>query len=198
MKYTLWGVGAIVVVGIVVALFFLLAPPAGTSDTAEPSSAATPSITRGPSPGATPEEGSEVLPPDPSSTPGSGLPPLPVPEPLVTAPLPESAAADGVLVDGFPGDVMGPAAGSDILSSSIATESDVMQVTLVARTDATQEEVSAHFRSLWAELGLTEGVQTEGSADITSTDQFSSLSLAFTPSSGTGTVYMIFGVFRTS
>jgi hypothetical protein len=117
-------------------------------------------------------------------------------KPLVKAPLPASASANGRLVKGFPTAIMGPAPESDILSSSIATQGDTMQVTLVARTDASEKEVTEHYRALWSKLGLTEAASSAGSADLAYSDQYSSLSLAFT-TAGTGTVYQVFGVLRT-
>lgn len=190
MKLTLWIVGGIVAAGIVVALVLLLAPPGGP-ESGSPST--TPTV--GPDPDATPVDGSEVQPPDPTATAGAGLPPRQPDEPLVTAPLPESASADGELVDGFPADIMGPTDDSDVLSSSIATEGDTMQVTLVARTDASEEDVTQHFRALWTDLGLSDAGPS-GSAALSYGDSLSSLTLAFTPASGTGTVYMVYGVLR--
>lgn len=193
MKVTLWAVGAAVVIGVIVVIALLNAPtgaPAGASAT--PSSSAT--TGPGPSPDATPADGSEVPSPEPSASATSGLPPRTPDEPLVTTPLPESATADGELVDGFPSDVMGPPDDTTIVSSSIASEADVMQVTLVARTDASQEDVLAHYRSLWSDLGLTDS-PTE-SADLSYANEYSSLTLAFTPSSGTGTVFMVYGVLK--
>ncbi len=81
------------------------------------------------------------------------------------------------------------------MQNSIATEGDVMQVSLVARTDASPEVVSDHYSGLWASLGL---IPQPESADgsVSFAGVYESLTLAFTPASGTGTIYMIHAVFR--
>lgn len=193
MRITLWTVGAIVAAGIVLALAFLIAqPPAGQGSDATPSADA--SAARGPDPEGTPVAGSEVQAPDPSATASDRLPPREGSGPLVTPPLPPSASAEGSLVDGYPRDIMGPAADSDVISSSIATEGDTMQVTLVARTDQPEDQVRSHFLSVWTSLGLVQTAQDRGTS-LAVTDGTNSMSLAFA-SSGTGTVYMVYGVFR--
>lgn len=201
MRWVLIGVGTLVVVGVVVAIWLMtLGPGAGLAG-ATPTRTPTPtsiSAAPGPVPGATPTTGSEVKSPDSedSTTPFDGLPPLPTPTALVEAPLPATAAAEGSLVKGFPELAAGPSGGSDVLNSSIASEGDTMQVTLVARTDASADDVRAHYRDTWSRLGLTETASTDGTA-TTFGDTYTSLSLAFTPASGTGTVYVIYGVLRT-
>lgn len=200
MRRVLWAVGAVVAAGLIGAIWLLTtggggASPAG-DDGANPDTGGTPQPTaaQGPLPGATPTTGSEVQPPDPSASPSDRLPPPPAPTPLVDAPLPPSASASGKLVDGFPTDVMGPARVSDVLQSAIATEGDTMQVTLVARTDAKPDEVREHYRALWSGLGLAGA----SGADVAYSDALSSITLAFSPGSGTGTLYTVYGVFRTS
>jgi len=198
MKYTLWGVGAVVVIGIVVALVLLFSPPTnppGDSPGAGSQNSPSPAATAGPSPDAAPADGSEVPSPDPTATPGAGLPPREGDEQLVTAPLPQPASAEGRLVDGFPVDIMGPDDESEVLSSSIAVEGDTMQVTVVARTDAPEADIIEHYRALWSGLGLSDA-GASGSSALSYGNDFSSLTLAFTPSSGTGTVYMVYGVLR--
>lgn len=195
-------VGAIVATGLLIAAWLFTtgggAPGASpsTSQSRSPSPSTSPAPTPGPIPGATPTTGSEVQPPSATESPGSGLPPLPAQTPLVTPPLPASGSASGELVEGFPESIMGPAPGSDVLSSSIATEGETMQVTLVARTDAPADDIRDHYRQQWAALGLTESVSA--GADAAYIDSFTSLTLAFSPASGTGTIYMVYGVFRTS
>lgn len=193
MKGVLIAVGALVIAALVATIWLLSTAPTGEPDTAEPAALATP--TTGPIPGATPTSGSEVLPPPDAD---ANRLPAPTPsQPLITAPLPTSASGERTLVDGFPAAIMGPATDADVVQNAIATEGTTMQVSLVARTDATREEVSGHYEALWGSLGLTP--QTVGlSGALTYTGPFESLSLAFTAASGTGTVYMIHGVFRTS
>ncbi|HWI32150.1 MAG TPA: hypothetical protein VNT50_11715 [Microbacterium sp.] len=187
-------VGSLVVVGLIIAAWlFLGSPNRGADDVAATPVASSP--TQGPVPGATPTTGSEVLPPSESS--GIRLPSLAPAEPLIAAPFPASASSDNELVAGFPADIMGPMPGSDVLNSSIAAEGDTMQVALVARTNASQEEIQAHFRAAWASLGLS--AAAEGSAEgVSYAGPYESLALSFSPSSGTGTVYAIYGVFRAS
>ncbi|WP_019180096.1 hypothetical protein [Microbacterium yannicii] len=186
------------VAGIAVSLWLFAASSADRNTAAAPAPSASAPVTQGPVPGATPATGSEVQEPEPGgAAPGSGgLPPVSNPTPLVAPPLPESASADGSLVPGYPDEIAGPSPSSDVLSSSIAVDGGTMQVTLVARTTATAEEVNAAFREPWAELGLAE-TASAGDSSMTFADGFTSLSLAFSPVSGTGTVYMIYGVFRT-
>jgi hypothetical protein len=205
MRRTLGVTGAVLALGLAGAIWMMAVgggrTPIDTDAAATPG--ATPgvephaSVTHGPEPGATPTTGTEVPEPDPSAAPENGLPPLPAPTPLVAGPLPDSGSESGALIDGFPDAVMGPAPASDVLESSIATEGSTMQVTLVARTDSPADDVRAHYRALWSQLGLTESVGApEG--DVAFSNAHSSLSLAFAPASGTGTVYMIYGVLRTN
>ncbi len=200
-------VGVVVLVIIGAAVWFFAAPAGRTSDagpTPPPSPSA--SVTQGPLPNATPTTGSEVPSPPETET-GSetetetgnagGLPALPPSASLLTGPLPESASGRAQLVDGFPADVMGPAPEADVVQNDIATEGDVMQVSLVARTDASPQEITDHYAQLWASKGLVAApASPDGSLAYTSA--FDSLTLAFTPAAGTGTVYMVHGVFRTS
>ncbi|MCT9002641.1 hypothetical protein [Microbacterium memoriense] len=195
MRWTLAAVGAVVAVGLVAAAILFFTPPTPPSGAAATTATASAAPTAaGPRPDATPVDGSEVQPPADQSAPSDRLPPLPMPTPLITAPLPETSSARGSLVDGFPSTVAGPAPGADILESSIASADTVMQVTLTARTDATQDEVIAHYRSTWSALGLSDA---GGEAPLAYTDQFSSATLSFTPGSGTGTVYVVFATLRT-
>ncbi|MFB7891617.1 hypothetical protein ACFC1I_05415 [Microbacterium sp. NPDC056044] len=197
MRAVLWIVGGVAVLGIAVAVWLLTAGPgSGASADPEPSASPSPTVTQGPIPGATPTTGSEVQEPDETAAPIDRLPPLTTSTPLVSDPLPASGSASGELVKGFPADLMGPAPESQVLESSISTEGSTMQVSLVARTDATADDVREHYRTLWAGLGLTDTSSGDGS--VTYSDAFSSISLAFSTSSGTGTVYMVYGVFRTS
>lgn len=111
------------------------------------------------------------------------------------APLPPAGSREGGLVDGYPVRLAGPVDGSNVVSSSIATEGDVMQVSLVASSAVSADELLAHYRELWASLGLNERLAETGK--LTFAGGFESLSLTIAPS-GTGNRYSIFGVFRTS
>lgn len=198
LRLVLWGVGAAVVAGLAISLWLFIADSdAGAPGAVGATSTPTPHPTRGPLPDAEPTAGSEVQAPDPTAPPVDRLPALSTPSPLVTAPLPESGAASGELVDGFPTGVMAPAPTSEVLQSSIATEGETMQVTLQARTDATPDEVSRHYRAVWTGLGLAE-TGSSGGADASYSDALSSVTVAFTAGSGTGTVYTVYGVFHLS
>ncbi|WP_375386197.1 hypothetical protein [uncultured Microbacterium sp.] len=195
--------GALGLLAIAVVVFAVLlngsnAGPGSTSGSATGSSSSG-STTAGPVPGATPTSGSEVL--APTAAPETTLPPIAPPSsapatPLIAPPYPASATADFALVDGFPEQIMGPAPASDILQSAISTEGTVMQVTLVGRTDASPDEVRAHYAQQWAALGLADaGTSADGSLSFTGA--FESLSVSATVG-GTGTRYTVFGVFRAS
>ncbi|GAA5083433.1 hypothetical protein GCM10025760_00060 [Microbacterium yannicii] len=112
----------------------------------------------------------------------------------MSGPLPESGTSEGALVEGFPSEVMGEIEGSEVLSSSIAAAGDTMQVTLVARTDATPESIRSHYTELWTSLGLSEATMSDGNLGYVG--PYESLTLAVS-TSGTGIQYSIYGVFRT-
>lgn len=196
MRWTLYIALGIMVVALIVSLPFLLNAPAPDGEPATVANAAPSTPTRGPVPGAAPTTGSEVQTPAPEQSDSNGLPPLPEVAPRVTAPLPESAQSEGTLVDGFPTAEMAPANASEVLSSTIATEGERMQVSLMARTDADQDSILQHYRQTWSALGLTDAAQTGGSAELVFADAFTNLSLVFSPTSGTGTVYTLYGVYR--
>lgn len=205
-----------VLIGLIAAAVLLLAPPGAPDSSAPPVSApssspddedsdedsagggpggdggAAPTPEVGPSPGATPVDGSEVPAPTDPTAPVNRLPELPQPAPLVEAPLPESAFASGELVSGFPAAVAGPAPGDQVLESSVASDGGTMQAALKARSDASPETVATHFRQAWADLGLT----TTGNDEIAASDPFTAVTLAISQS-GTGTIYTVFATLRT-
>lgn len=193
MRRVLWGVGGIALIALAVAAWFAVAGTGGA-----PSSDATPtaSATPGPLPGATPTSGSEVQTPATTRPEDDRIPDRDPLGPLAPAPLPDSGTRSGGLVDGYPSDVMAPVDDSEVLSSAIATEGSAMQVTLVARTDAGAGDVGAHYRSLWSGLGLVEQASTDPDV-ITFTGRQTTVTLAFSPDSATGTVYNVLGSFRT-
>lgn len=201
MWRVLIAVGVVVLVIVGAAVWFFTASAGETTDTAPtPTPSPSASVTQGPLPHATPTTGSEVpqTPETETETDSAGgLPALPPSASLLTEPLPESASGSAQLVDGFPAEVMGPAPGAEVVQNDIATEGGVMQVSLLARTDASPEQVTDHYAKLWASKGLVAApASPDGSLSYTSA--FDSLTLAFTPAAGTGTVYMVHGVFRTS
>jgi len=193
--------GALIAVGIVVlvlggAAVWLFAAPVGAPGDAATTPHPSPAATQGPLPQATPTTGSEVLPPETGDT-GGGLPLPPAAASLLTGPPPASASGTSQLVEGFPSDVMGPAPDATVVQNAVATEGDVVQVSLVAHTEASPQEVIAHYAQVWTSKGLSAAPESAyGSIAYTSTAD--SLTLAFTPGTATGTVYMVHGVFRTN
>jgi hypothetical protein len=190
MKTAIAVIGVLVLGGVItVAALTATGRPEASPDVS-PSPAAT--QTSGPVPGATPTTGSEVQPP--TASPRTGLPPLQPAEPLITAPLPDAGSLNGGLVTGFPAGVADPMEGSEVASSSIATEGTVMQLSLVASSGESPDAIRAHYRALWTSLGLRE---TSGDDDaVAFTGEYESLTLNV-GTSGTGNLYTIFGVLRT-
>ncbi|GAA5201524.1 hypothetical protein [Microbacterium jejuense] len=193
--------GALIAVGVVVLVLggvavWLFAAPVGGPGEAATTGLPSPAATQGPLPEATPTTGSEVLPPAADDA-GTGLPLPAATASLLTSPPPASASGADQLVAGFPSDVMGPAPGATVVQNAIATADEVVQVSLVARTQASRQEVIDHYARLWASKGLGAAPDSaDGSVSYTSA--VDSLTLAFTPDTATGTVYMVHGVFRTN
>ncbi|MDQ4214282.1 hypothetical protein [Microbacterium capsulatum] len=194
MKIAIAVVGALAAAGIITAIALTAAAGPGARPGPHPATTAAARSTSGPLPGATPTSGSEV--PPPPATPLSALPPASArpAKPLISAPLPASGSKDGGIVDGFPTAIAGPAAGSTVRSSSIAAQSTVMQVTLSALSSASQNDIRAEYRTRWAAAGLNEQPTADGT--MTFVGAYESLTLSF-GSSGTGTLYTVFGVLRT-
>jgi len=140
---------------------------------------------------APPVDGSEVLPPDDGAPPRDRLPREEA-APRISE-LPESASAQGSVVEGFPTELAGPADASDVLDSAVATEGDVMQFSLRARTATDAAAISAHYRALWSSLGLA--AIPAGDGALSYRDDHSSVTIV-TEEGGTGVVYVIHGVLR--
>jgi hypothetical protein len=196
MRWVLIGAGAVVVIGAIVTGVLLTTSGAGGpgADGVAPTGAVTP--TQGPLPDATPTSGSEVL--TPTEAPAQTLPPVAPAAPgeaLLAPPYPDSANAEGALVAGFPADILGPAPDSDVIQSAVATEGDITQITLLGRTDASPDDVRAHYAAAWAALGLVD--QSAGDGSLTFAGRGASLSFSAN-TGGTGTRYTLFGVFRAS
>lgn len=198
MRWVLGGAAVVVLAGIAVTIWLLVAVgPLGPQpdDSVIPAGGDEPTRSAGPSPGATPVAGSEVQRPDGGESDpeggGSDRPPSPTPPaPLVAVPFPESASADGAYTDGFPAEVIGLPEGSDVLQTSIATEGDRMQATLVGRTDQTPEEVSAYFAEHWSGQGLQRAT-ADGSAF---SGPYEGLTVSVAEV-GTGTRFTVLAVF---
>jgi len=99
---------------------------------------------------------------------------------------------------------MGPIAGSAITSSASTSAKTTQakkpitrtQVSLVAHTSTSRAKVAAHYRSKWAELGLTPGGTPSTDGSLTFSGPTGSVTLAF-PASATDTRYTLFGSFIT-
>lgn len=194
MRRVLIGVLIVLVIGAAVVVWLFTSSPRGSDDAGTGAASTSPSssATAGPLPDATPTSGSEVI--APTTAPAQTLPPIEPVAPLIAMPFPSSATEEGGLAAGYPSEVMAPAPGSDVLQSAITTEGETMQVTLVARTDASEDDVRAHYAAAWSALGLREVQTSDGSS--TFAGAYESLTLAFSPNSATGTRYTLFGLFR--
>jgi hypothetical protein len=190
MRATLIVTAVVVALGLAAGAWLLLSP-IEAPPTADPSTPAA-----GPLPGAQPTTGSEVQPPSASTAPDDRIPPRDADVPRISAPLPAPAAAQGALVAGYPSELAAPLDGSDILDTSVATDGDVLQFTLVARSDASGADILAHYGALWASIGLAPASAGNGASSFG--DAFSSLTVSADAASGTGTVYTVFGVLRAS
>jgi hypothetical protein len=192
MRIAIGAVVALVTAGIVAAA--VLNTTAGPDRLATSTSSPAQGVpSSGPRPGATPTTGSEV--PPPAATSVSGLPPAQPAAPLISAPLPASGSLDGGIVDGYPATIAGPADGSTVTSTSIAVQDAVMQLSLIAVSSASQDDIRTYYRTVWSAAGLRE--QT-AAADGTMTfvGPYESLALSF-GSTGTGNHYTVFGILRT-
>ena len=150
-----------------------------------PSAAPTPTRAAG--------SGTEVLPPTATpTTPHLGT----TLEPLVTAPLPKTASAKGKLVAGFPSEVIPIPSGLTISSSSVATQGDHLQATVVGTSTASEADVQSFYQAAFAKLGMTAAVAPAGASDTATTFSRGSDSITVTTTAQTsGTALSIFGVF---
>lgn len=203
MRWALIGIAVIVAAGLIWAGSLLVVPPGADGSADTPRSGSAPGPTGSPATPATPTtaptpvNGSEVLPPETGQSDAARLPARTQASPLVVAPLPPDATAQGKLVDGFPTSVAAPVAGTEIIYSSIATEGMRMQAGLTARTEQSATEIADHYRALWASLGLAPaGGDDDDDATVSYSGPFTSISLT-TSETATGLVYKLFGTLRT-
>lgn len=193
MRWVIGAVAALVVGGLIWAAW--VTSPTGSPNTAPTSPDATaPAPALGASPGATPVPGSEVIAPTPDQSPLTRLPPVSQPTPLVTAPLPPNGTRQGGLVDGFPTQIVGESADSEVIDSSVTSEGATMQASLRSRTDRTPAEVLDRFRDVWSALGLSPAAAADGT--LTFSDLHSTLTVSVAET-GTGTLYTLYATLRT-
>ncbi|AWB96314.1 hypothetical protein DCE93_12190 [Agromyces badenianii] len=132
----------------------------------------------------------EVLPPITGS---AGLPAPVEYAPLVTMPLPPTAAATGAIVEGFPAKV--PVFdGSEIVTSSVSIAGDRMQAALEAEADVAPQAVLDFYVARLGALGLqgTDSPAVGGSRALAFVRENDSLVVTVT-GAGAGTRYTVFG-----
>ncbi|MET0956011.1 MAG: hypothetical protein ABWY68_08665 [Cryobacterium sp.] len=123
------------------------APPATGPDAVSP--AEPPSDPLVANPGA----GVEVLPPVESNPDEPALPPSDPLPPLLKAPAPETATAEGALVAGFPAFIT-PAPQSTVAASMVASEGANVQAAFSATSRQAAEDVRAYFDKIFGALTL--------------------------------------------
>jgi len=136
----------------------------------------------------------EVLPAAPATAPA--LPPTtPLPYP-VSAPLPKSASAVGKLAAGYPADVLPQAPGSTIATSSIASQSGHLQVTMTAASTQEIVDIVAFYRTALAKYGMydTAAPALSGSTSTVFKRDGNSVTLTVTAAKS-GTTYALYGAF---
>lgn len=138
---------------------------------------------------------SEVLPAPDEKSP-IGLPPSPPLPGLVTLPLPETASATGALVTGFPA-VIPLSPDAAVVSSSVASAENRLQVTLAATTPATSDSVLEFYRVTFAANNLVDSVApaAAGSQALLFSRGADTILLTVTPGEAGGTTYSLFGAF---
>lgn len=152
-----------------------------------------PAPTPSPTPTRAAGSGTEVLPPTATpTTPHLGVDPTP----LFTEPLPKTASATGKLVAGFPTKVISVPSGTKIVSSSISTQGDRMQLSLVGTSPASVGDVQSYFQGTFSTLGLTAAVTPSAPGTVATTYSRGSDRITVTTAAGSdGTQLTVFGLF---
>lgn len=161
--------------------------PGSAGSTDAPTPPATP-------PAATKRYTTEVLPAAPATSPAlPATTPLPFP---VSAPLPKSAAAVGALATGYPASVLPQAPGSTIKTSSIASQSNHLQVTLTAGSTQQVTDIVTFYRGILAKYGMYDSAAPAlaGSTSALFVRGGNSVTLTVTPATG-GTTYALYAAF---
>lgn len=136
----------------------------------------------------------EVIPADPAAVPA--LPPsTPIPYP-VSAPLPKSASATGGIVDGFPTAVIPQLPGSKVATSSVASESPNLQVSLTGTTSGSVTDVLDFYRQALAKFGMYDAAAPalDGATAVTYSREGNAVTVTATPGKS-GTSYALYGTF---
>lgn len=139
----------------------------------------------------------EVIPADPAAAPA--LPPsTPVPYP-VSAPLPKTASATGGIVEGFPTAVIPPVPGAKVTTSSVASDSPKLQVSLTGTTTGSVTDVVGFYRQALAKFGMydTAAPALGGATAVTYSRDGNAVTLTATPVDS-GTSFALFGTFTTA
>ncbi|GIT79661.1 hypothetical protein LLS1_13300 [Leifsonia sp. LS1] len=136
----------------------------------------------------------EVIPADPAASPA--LPPsTPIPYP-VSAPLPKSASATGGIVEGFPDILVPQLQGSKVSTSSVASDSPNLQVSLTGTTSGSVTDVVEFYRQALAKVGMydTAAPALGGATAVTYSRDGNAVTLTATPGDS-GTSYALYGTF---
>jgi hypothetical protein len=116
-------------------------------------------------------------------------------EPLISAPLPQAANGSGVIVEGFPTQVISLAEESTVISSSVASGEDRIQAGLNAMSTIAPDEVLAFYTAAFAELGFVASAVPSSDASTTASFVRGPSTVTVTVSSaGGGSRYTVFGV----
>lgn len=136
----------------------------------------------------------EVIPADPKAVPA--LPPsTPIPYP-VSAPLPKTASATGGIVEGFPTGVIPQLPDSKVKTTSVASDSPNLQVSITGTTSGSVNDVVAFYRQALAKFGMYDAAAPalDGATAVTYSREGNAVTLTATPIAS-GTSYAIFGTF---
>jgi hypothetical protein len=76
------------------------------------------------------------------------------PAPLISAPLPAAASAQGKIVDGFPADALRFPEGTVVVSTSVSPAEESLQVAADAISSLSQDSVAGHFQQVLGGLGF--------------------------------------------
>ncbi|WP_213816480.1 hypothetical protein [Glaciihabitans sp. dw_435] len=135
----------------------------------------------------------------PTATP-TGLPPTPPVAPLLTA-VPRTGSAKGKFVDGFPPVLRTILAGATVVSSSVASEGNIVQAGVVGTMPVSADSAIKVVKAALFRLRFS-SVVTQPSATTTSvvfrTKKQDTVTLAITPTGKSSISFTIHAVLRTA